>query len=165
MFKILKNPVNPTIFIVDPNQSYRIIIKNLLEALNHFNLYTFSNIEEFIESTIVPDIIILDQNLGIGKQSGLDFLRRYKFRYPKTQFFFLSSDADPEIAVDSIRWGAKEYIMKSKTGLNRLAVKLEGQLSSEIKDYRNGLYLKAALISLCMFSIIFVLGIILYNLK
>jgi DNA-binding NarL/FixJ family response regulator len=161
----LKNPVNPTIFIIDPNQSYRIIIKNLLQALNHTNLFTFSNIEEFIDLEIIPDIIILDHNLGIGKQSGLDFLRRNKYRYIKTRFFFLSSNADPVIAVDSIRWGACEYILKSKSGLTRLAIKLDRLLNSEIKDYRNERYLKAAIISLCMFSIIFILGILFYYLR
>jgi DNA-binding NarL/FixJ family response regulator len=164
MSETLKNPVNPAIFIIDPNQSYRIIIRNLLQALNFSNLFTFSTIEEFIDLEIIPDIIILDHNLGLGKQSGLDFLRRNKYRYPKTRFFFLSSNADPVIAIDSIRWGASEYILKNKTGLTKLASKLEGLLISEIKDYRNDLYLKAAIISLCMFSIIFILGILFYNL-
>jgi DNA-binding NtrC family response regulator len=159
----VKNPVNPTVFIIDKSSSYRIIIKNILEALGYYNLYTFSNSEECNTVKIIPDIIILDYNLGENSQSGLDFLRQNKIRFSKAHFFFLSSNTDLEIAVDSIRWGACDYIIKNKKGLEKLIVKLERLVNAEKKYYRKYLYYKAALISLGMVSVIFVVAVILYN--
>jgi DNA-binding NarL/FixJ family response regulator len=162
-FKAVKNPIDPTVFIIDKSSSYRIIIKNILEALGHYDLHTFSNTEECNTVKIDPDIIILDNDLGANSQSGLDFLRQKKMRFSKAHFLFLSSNTNLEIAVDSIRWGASDYIFKSKTGLEKLIVKLERLVNSEKEYYRKNLYYKAALISLGLVCIIFTMAVILYN--
>jgi DNA-binding NarL/FixJ family response regulator len=159
----VKFSAHPVIFIVDRSQSYRIIIKNILQLLNYRNLHTFQYSEECYTSAIIPDIIILDHNLGNDKQSGLDFLRRNRSRYPNTCFFFFSSSTNPDIALDSIRWGAIEYILKSKIGLTILIEKLENFVLTRNKEFRNELYLKSGLLSLGLLSVLFVLGIILYK--
>lgn len=161
----MTDPANPTILIIDGSSSYRLIIKNFLLALGHNKVFAYSSSEECIKAKILPDIIILDQNLGLGNQSGLEFLRSNKFKYPNTYFLFLSSCMDIEVAADSIRWGAHSFIFKSINGLERLVERFETIIKIEKKNQKNTLNLKLALCSLSLFSIIFIAAIILYNMQ
>ena len=64
--------------------------------------------------------------MGEDKITGLDFLRTYaSSHFPDTRFIFLSSSTSLDIAVDSIRTGAYDYIVKSKSGLERLVKRLD----------------------------------------
>ena len=159
----MKNQFNPTIFIIDPSHAYKKIIKNCLEALNYNNIYMFSNAEEIKDSKLSPNIIILDQELGPQKMKGLDFLKKYKTKYLNSHFIFLSSNTNLEIAVDSIKFGAFDYIIKSRIGLERLILKINGLVGNQIKLRSRTKIFKAAVVTLGMFSLIFLVAVILYN--
>jgi DNA-binding NarL/FixJ family response regulator len=159
----VKNPSNPLIFIIDHSQAYRNIVKNCLQALDYKNICTYSNSEEMQKSKLSPDIIILDQELGDHQTKGLDFFVTHKTHYPNTHFIFLSSNTKIEIAVDSIKFGAYDYIIKSRIGLERLIMRINGLVNTQIERRDQMKIYNTAVISLGMFSLIFVLAVFLYN--
>jgi DNA-binding NarL/FixJ family response regulator len=159
----VKNPSNPLIYIIDHNPVYRNIVKNFLEALDYKNIRSYSNCEEMQKANLSPDIIILDQELGKNQMKGLDFFIKFKTTYRDTHFIFLSSNTNIEIAVSSIKLGAFDYIIKSRIGLERLITRISGLISNQKKSKARTKTYNTAIVSLGMFSLIFVLAIILYN--
>ncbi len=123
---IMKNPKNPLIFIIDSNKTYQKLIYNCLSALDYKDNYMFSSGEECIlESKKNPDIIILDYNLGDDKMTGLEFMETFSKHSSSTKYIFLSSNTSIDIAVNTIKNGASDYIIKSKLGIDRLIKRLE----------------------------------------
>jgi two-component system OmpR family response regulator len=117
---------NPLIYIIDGNSGYRKIIATCIEALNFTNYKTFEDGEScYTYKGQVPDIIILDYNLGEGKWDGIEFMNEFSKLNRKTKFIFLSSNTKVDVAVESVRMGAVDYILKSKSGLTRLAKQVD----------------------------------------
>lgn len=60
------------------------------------------------------DVVVSDYRLG--PQSGLDFLRMIRERDPHVPFILLSGTIGEERAVETIRSGANDYVMKDRLG-------------------------------------------------
>ncbi len=159
----MKNPANPLIYIIDSNSGYRKILDTCFNALKFSNLRTFETCEACLESDEIPDIIILDHAMKEYHISGLDFLISYKQQYSNTHFLFFSSDASVDIAVRSIKWGACDYFIKSKKGLEQLILRFNNLIQSYKLMRRKQFVYNAAIISLGMFSLVFAIAILLYN--
>jgi DNA-binding NtrC family response regulator len=159
----VKNPTNPTIHIIDNNSGYRKILDACFKALKYTNLRTFETCEACLESNEKPDIIILDHAMKEYHISGLDFLIRYKHQFSNTHFLFFSSDASVDVAVRSIKWGACDYFIKSKKGMEQLILRFNNLIQSYRAMRRKQLVYNASILSLGMFSLVFVLAILLYN--
>lgn len=66
------------------------------------------------------DLLMMDYDLGNG-ENGLDWLRKYKGsnrRFPAT--IMLTAHGNEEIAVEAMRFGAEDYINKTRLSLERL---------------------------------------------
>lgn len=158
----MKNPANPLIYIIDKNEGYKKILNACLKALKFNNLRTFESCEECLDSSEIPDIVILDHAMKEYHISGLDFLIRHKQKYASTHFLFFSSDASVDVAVRSIKWGASDYFIKSKKGLEQLILRFTKLIQSYREIRRKKLVYNAALFSLGIVSIVFAIAIILY---
>ena len=123
------------IYIIDNSVTYRKVIISCLQALNFNNLKAFDDGEScFASKEPKPDIVILDFNLGDGKWNGLEFMEEYSRSNNTINYIFLSSSTRVEIAVDAIRMGAKDYILKSKSGLTRLAKQVDLITNSPLRE-------------------------------
>ncbi|HBH47618.1 MAG TPA: hypothetical protein DDX98_03210 [Bacteroidales bacterium] len=136
----MSRKVQPLIYIVDKNRSYRNVIISCLKALKLTNIKTFDDGEQcYASSQRSADLIILDYNLGKENWTGIEFMEEYSRLHSNTSFLFLSSFTGIETAVKAIRKGALDYILKSKTGLVRLVKQLEGYKQFHTKSRREKL--------------------------
>ena len=102
----------PMIYIIEKNSNYRKVIKNYLAAFD-FDVKTFSSPDECLENiSEYPDVIVLDFFFGDNTISGFDFMKYYKKRNPTTRFIYLSSNNDINLALDTLKLGATDYIVK-----------------------------------------------------
>ncbi len=113
----------PLIFVVEDNSVYNKLI------LNHLHLHKLNRTESFLSGeealkniSLKPDIIIQDYLLdGI---SGMDVLVATKRKYPETEFIFLSAQNSIEVAINCMKYGAYDYIVKDQYALNKLTDKI-----------------------------------------
>jgi DNA-binding NtrC family response regulator len=159
----VKNPKEPVIFIIDNSHIYKEIVKNCLEALSFRNIYTFSNCEATDTFGLVPDIVILDHELGSDGMKGIDFFRKHKSVNPHAYYIFFSSNTSIDLAVNSIRAGAFDYIVKSKAGLEHLIKRFNYLICSQVKLQKKKKILNAAIFSLGLVCLIFLTAIMLYK--
>ena len=119
----MTNHKYPLIFIVEDNSVYNMLI------VNHLHLHKLKRTESFLTGEEAlkninrkPDIIIQDYLLdGI---SGMDVLIATKKKYPETEFIFLSAQDSIEVAINCMKFGAFDYIVKDQHALNRLTDKI-----------------------------------------
>jgi FixJ family two-component response regulator len=126
----MQNVRNLLIFIVQDSVVYRDMIVGYLQSKNFKKLVTFKNGEECLKKIhLKPRIIILDYSFeGI---SGLDLMRKVKTEHPEIGFIFLSGQNDVQVAVNIMKMGASDYIVKNDKALENLINSIEYIISTE----------------------------------
>ncbi len=160
----MRNQKYPLIFIVEDNTAYNKLIFNHLRSHKLINTESFLSGEECLKNIHrKPDIIIQDYLLdGI---SGLDVLVATKKKYPSTDFVFLSGQDNIEIAINCMRFGAYDYIVKDQYALIKLSDKINKilihrELINNNKRFKRGIIFFS--IALSIIILIFAILAILY---
>lgn len=132
-----KGAIQPTIFIVEDNEIYTMMLdQKLSELLTNYNLRTFRSGEECIENlNLDPDIIVLDYYLP-GKD-GLETLRQIKTIKAETPVIILSHQKDIHIALELLEAGAYDYIIKDKDSYLRVKNAISNILGSRQLETEN----------------------------
>jgi two-component system, OmpR family, response regulator len=114
-----------TIFFVDDDPIYLKMLENNLKQSKQYNgrIYTFTTGEDCLNFLhLNPDVIVLDYYLN-GTETktwdGLLTLEKIKEKSPKTQVIMLSGQDKIDIAVNSIKKGAFDYVPKSESAFVR----------------------------------------------
>jgi DNA-binding NtrC family response regulator len=150
---ILKKKKYPLIFIVEDNIAYNKIVEFQLRSHEYTNIVSFISGEDCIKNIYQrPDIIIQDYKLqGI---SGINVLQRFKKVLPRCEFIFLSGQDNVDIAVNTVKLGAFDYIVKNETALQRLLQKVENIIEFQQLKKRNRHYKSALYLSIFLFLIL-----------
>ncbi len=120
---------DPLIFIVQDNVIYKDLIVGYLQQKKFNNLKTFKTGEECLKSVhLKPDIIVLDYSFeGI---TGLELMKRTRAEHPEIDFIFLSGQNNLEVAVNIMKMGASDYIVKNAQAPHNLLREIEFLIST-----------------------------------
>ena len=152
------------IFVVEDNVLFNKMVCEHLKKNNYTNLKSFVSGNECIKAVMKgehPDIVI--QDYFLDDTNGVDVLKAVKKQSRKSEFIFLTANEDIEVAIDSMKYGALDYIIKEKGDvLNRLVDKLN-KVAKLILNKRKDRTTKIAMILLVLILfLIIVSGILLY---
>lgn len=94
----------------------------------------FKTGEESLSSIIVqPDLIVLDYHLDsidAMAMNGLQVLKKIKERFPNVPVIFLSGQEKAEVAANTMKYGAWDYIVKNENAFNRLEIHINNILGN-----------------------------------
>ncbi|MBT4337271.1 MAG: response regulator [Bacteroidetes bacterium] len=109
---------DPLIFIVEDDPMYSGMIESHLEQ--EYSLITvYSSAEECIDNLHRrPDIIIMDYHLD--SMNGLEATKNIKAVNPDIQVILVSSQEQLQVAVNTLKYGAYDYVMKDEAALFRI---------------------------------------------
>lgn len=108
-----------SVFFVEDNEMYSMMLDHKLEKLGNFRLITFTDGQKFLESLYLkPDIIILDYYLD--GTNGKKLLMKVKNDYPGTPAIILSQQEDIQVVLDVLKLGAYDYVIKNEEAVERL---------------------------------------------
>ena len=111
------------VFIVEDNPTWAATLKARLGK--RFNVMTFASGEEALKNLKAkPKIVILDYHLE-GEMTGADVLNEIKKRLPEAYVVILSAQKDIKTALEILKSGAYDYIIKGETAVNRLKIILK----------------------------------------
>jgi two-component system nitrogen regulation response regulator NtrX len=101
------------ILVIDDNPDIRFLICNILKEQN-FSIRSAANYEqaEFEINKKLPDLAIIDIKLDKTDKDGIDLLKLITNKNKSTPVIMISGHATVQIAVESIRLGAYEFIEK-----------------------------------------------------
>jgi DNA-binding NtrC family response regulator len=155
---------DPLIFIVEDNPVYNKLVVNYLLSKKFNRVESFLSGEECLKKIdLKPDIVIQDYLLeGID---GIEVLKATKKKYPHTEFIFLSGQDSVDVAINSMKLGAYDYIVKDQVALKKMVDKITKiiamqRLVKNNRRYKIGIalfFLALALLGLLMASLSFIL--------
>ena len=111
-----------SIFIVDDDPAQSSMLKDFL-ANSERNILIFNSGEDCLKNLDNnPDLIFLDYNfdmVGPKAMNGVDILQEIKKRNPAIDVVMLSSQDKIEVAMNTVKYGAFDYIVKGETAFHR----------------------------------------------
>jgi two-component system, OmpR family, response regulator len=112
-----------TIFIVDDDPMQASMLQDYLSKYSTFEFHIYNSGEDCINNLSKdPQIIFLDYNFDLaGKNAmdGLDILKEIKAKKPNTEVVMFSGQDRIEVAVNTMKYGAFDYIVKSESAFHR----------------------------------------------
>lgn len=139
-----------SVFLVDDDKMFLSSLKNTLssEFKNKVEISTFTNGEDCLKNINgKPDIIVLDYLLTDEQKpdamNGMAVLKEIKkMDYRDIPVIMLSGQDKLQVAIDSIKNGAYEYVAKSESAFVRIRNVIKNALESVKSSRTNKTYMK-----------------------
>jgi DNA-binding NtrC family response regulator len=156
--KLAKN--QPYIVIIEDDAAFNKLLSSYLSSKGYKTISSFYSGEESLEKLErKPDIVLQDFDLpGIN---GIETMKKIKEKYPHSCFIFLSGQTNISIAVDAMKQGAYDYIVKNAFAKEDALNKIKNaafikQIKGEKKNYKYALliFLLALFVSWAIFFIV-----------
>ncbi len=124
------------IFIVEDEPMYLAMLKKALSNAGYTNTAMFSSGEAMVDELYtMPDIVVLDHNLD-GDLSGLDVLKKIKSVNPDIHVIFISAQEKMNIALQALKFGAFDYVIKNVGALDNVVKQLDKVLQMDARSKR-----------------------------
>ncbi len=112
------------VFLVDDEPIQNEMLKDYLSERFQYNIKTYENGEDALKDIgLNPAIMVLDFHLNShlpDAKNGVDVLKLVKASNPATHVIMLSGQDKLEVAVDSMKHGAYDYVIKGETAFSRM---------------------------------------------
>lgn len=107
------------VYIVDDEPLQRDMLTDHLKSVSGYELHVFSTGEEVLGAMKVrqPAICFLDYNLSSqvrDAMDGIEVLQEIKNLYPDTEVVMISGQDSIEVAVNTMKYGAFDYVVKGE---------------------------------------------------
>lgn len=150
------------IYVVEDNKVYNRLVCEQLANKNFTNVKSFESGEECIKavkSGDKPDIVIQDYYLD--DINGIEVLQAVKKLHEDAEFIFLTANDNLEIAVNSMKYGAYDYIVKDNDlALKKVIDKVNKILKDIMLDRKNKMLKTAMIITVSVLVAIVVLALL-----
>jgi len=112
------------VFLVDDEPIQNEMLKDYLSERFQYKLKTYENGEDALKDIgLNPAIMVLDFHLNshlADAKNGIDVLKLVRAASPSTRVIMLSGQDKLEVAVDSMKHGAYDYVIKGETAFSRM---------------------------------------------
>lgn len=111
---------NSPVLIVDDNEWMASLVGQHLKSLGFTNIIICLSGQEAVDSLhLVPKLVVLDYSMpGL---TGLDTLKRLQAQAPNLPVIFLSAQENMDVSLDSLRYGAFDYVIKNDNCLEQIS--------------------------------------------
>ena len=114
------------IFLVEDDEIYASFIKKKLEKTDKYVIDVYSNAEHCLQElnhAAKPDIIIIDYFLP--GMNGIELYSRIKESFESMKLIMISSNTDPNLVVDMVKKGIRNYVIKDVNVFESLVALIE----------------------------------------
>ncbi len=123
------------IALVDDDAQMREMLKDFFsDKYTSSTITTYSTGEDALKGiSIEPDVIVLDYHLDsvdATAMNGLQVLKKIKERFPGVPVIFLSGQEKAEIAANTMKFGAWDYVVKNESAFHRLEILMNNILGN-----------------------------------
>lgn len=162
------------VFIVDDDTKLLTMMKHYIETNSMFNveMHTFATGEDCLNKIdMKPDIVILDyyfDDLDQNAKTGLHIQKEILKKSSETKIIMISGQDDMEIALETIRNGSYDYIIKDDKAIMRTHLTLDNILQAKTKTLElesNNKNLKTTIILMVVFIIAMIAFVIYATIK
>lgn len=161
----MANKTERTIFVIDDDTMQLQMLNDYLSQNYVIKIHQFKTGEEAIANLhLNPDMVILDYHLSLDNSAmnGIEVLKQIKSVNPSSNVIILSGQDKISVAVECMKYGAYDYIVKSESAFARIEnalTRIGEHLSTvnQLKIYKLGFRIAiAAIVVISIISIILV---------
>ena len=107
---------NTSLLIVEDNPADVLLIEEQLSEAprNHYDIAVAETLAEAIERLKTSDIDVVLLDLSLPDSSGLDTVRTLITKYPGVVIIVLTGLQDEQVALQTVRYGAQDFIEKKQ---------------------------------------------------
>ena len=133
------------IFILEDDLWYGTMLEHYLSLNPDYQVDRFDTEKSFFQKLPEkPDVVTLDYSLAVGDADGSKVLKKIKDLYPETAVIIISGQEQISTAVELLKSGAFDYIVKDEDTKDRLWNTLQHLqeikgLKQEVEDLKNEL--------------------------
>ncbi|MFA6057226.1 MAG: response regulator [Taibaiella sp.] len=164
----MANATKRYLFLVDDEPIQNEMLKDFLNERFLYEIKVFDNGEEALQNMhLNPEIVVLDYHLSShvkDAKNGVEILKTMKDEYPAVQVIVLSGQDKIDVAVDTMKYGAYDYVVKGESAFSRIENVINN--ASELhkmrvinKGYKNTITMLCAVIFLIVLGSIYFLVI------
>jgi two-component system, OmpR family, response regulator len=133
-----------SILIVDDDPAQAEMLKDFLKNSER-NIRYINSGEELLRTLDTdPDVIFLDYNFdmaGAKAMNGLEILQEIKKRKPTVEVVMLSAQDKIDVALNTMKYGAFDYVIKGETAFHRAENALHNilkrnELTNQLRFYK-----------------------------
>jgi DNA-binding NtrC family response regulator len=149
------------LFLVDDEPIQNEMLKDYLNERFLYEVKVFDNGEDALQNMFLnPEIVVLDYHLSSQKpnaKNGVEILKTMKDEHPSVQVIVLSGQDKIDVAVDTMKYGAYDYVVKGESAFSRIENVINN--ASELHKMRtiNKGY-KNTIVMLCVVIALIILG-------
>ncbi|MCO5260766.1 MAG: sigma-54 dependent transcriptional regulator [Crocinitomicaceae bacterium] len=114
-----KNEHNFLIYVVEDNEWYNKLLVHTISLNPDYAVKSFLTGEQLL-SELTPDVKVVTLDYRLGDTTGAQLLPKIKKIAPQTEVIIISEQSDIGVAVDLLKLGAFDYIVKSEDIRNRV---------------------------------------------
>lgn len=152
---------NPLIFVVEDNKIYNKLLVRHLGSNKFTNVKSFYTGEECLKYMHEEPVIVIQDYLLEG-MNGIEVLKKGKQISPASEFIFLSGQDNMDIAVNTMKFGAYDYIVKDQMTLDKMIDKIKKILSVKNLEKSNKQYKKGKVLFFVILAVIILTIIIIF---
>lgn len=154
-----------TVFLVDDDPMQVQMLKDHISSKLNVSVTSFSTGEDCLNNLhLNPEVIVLDYYLdSVDKEAknGIDILQSIKKQSPETEVIMLSGQDKIEIAVETMKHGAFDYVIKNESAF----VRTENVMMNIFKGFKLtenlNMYKKATWFLVAVVALLVILAIVL----
>ena len=157
------------VYVVDDDQLSSSVLEDYLKKRfgSKMTIKSFETGESCLGAVAgaQPDIIILDYHLDSkteGAADGIAILKKLKSHHPDIEVIMLSGQAKINVAIETMRIGAKDYVVKGETASLHISQIITGMIESENQKHELRSYKMAFWMAISVFGVIVLTVLILY---
>jgi DNA-binding NtrC family response regulator len=154
----------PLIYIVEDDEPMNNLLCQFLEDQGYTKIRGFYSGEEVLKELSRSQDTIIIQDFDLPGMNGLEVLEKVRPEYPNSEFIFLSGQGSIEIAVDAIKGGAFDYIVKDNFAKENVSTKINNLLKIKAlyqeKNRMKKAFVVLAIITFLSWIFVFVLFLI-----
>lgn len=118
-------------FIVDDDPFWTAVLKQLLTDLGYTNILTFPSGTDCLNNLhLNPGLVFLDYQMG--DMDGIELLQKIKAYYPGIGVVFCTAHEDLSVAVDAMKYGSFDYLLKSNASKKELSSILNEMVETQV---------------------------------
>lgn len=155
--------MNNLIYVVEDNKVYNRLVAGYLNKKNFHNIKVFYSGNECVKAVKQgeqPDVVV--QDYFMEGMNGLEVLKHVKKLSPKTEFIFLTGNESTEVAVNSIKYGAFDYIIKDKVALDKVNYKIRKILQVKQLEEKNKQIRKYMMVTVVILVLIVLFSLLIF---
>jgi DNA-binding NtrC family response regulator len=156
---------NHQIFIVEDDEPINVMLCKFVDKQGFPKVKGFLSAEEMLKELPQKEPVIIIQDFDLPGMNGLDTIRTVKAKKTNAEFIFLSGQRSIEVAIEAMKSGAFDYIVKDNFAKENVVAKIKNLLKVEQLYLQRNRFRKMLIISVILLGLSWISLLLIFLLK